>query len=458
MGTSILVRGEKITLSGDQDKALSLVMETLRDKGEATLSGAAGTGKTTLIKAGIAVWPGRVMLFAPTGKAALRVAEQTSQRARTLHSGFYGKYEEKEEGSKASLVFGEPKPPEGARAGTLIVVDEASMVTEDLSWVVRTQSRRVGASVLFVGDGEQLPPVGGNPGVQLGSADAQLTQVHRQALDNPVLELATLIRQRQAHKFDRWGESVWRRPDSSIQEAVAWLEEAREGEALVRTLQLAAGGRPKNARVLITWTNRVRMAVNSLVRQGRGYGCQYVAKGEVLLCRYNAHDLGLMNGETIEVESVEICMPLTRLLNTPVQWVQEARYGDYGGRRMLVIPSTFNEPDKAGERRAFRAAWAPIWRKMRPTDGEESAFQAARRAGMKFKEYKQWREVVKKRAVQATWGYCLTAHAAQGSEWPSVGYISCPAFRGYHDRVFRRKLMYTAITRAQSSFGAFVLP
>ena len=55
------------------------------------------------------------------------------------------------------------------------------------------------------------------------------------------------------------------------------------------------------------------------------------------------------------------------------------------------------------------------------------------------------------------WGYCLTVHKSQGSQWDEVGFISCPSFRGCEDAEFKRRFTYTAVTRAAERFTAFML-
>jgi hypothetical protein len=65
--------------------------------------------------------------------------------------------------------------------------------------------------------------------------------------------------------------------------------------------------------------------------------------------------------------------------------------------------------------------------------------------------------------VQATWGYCLTVHKSQGSQWSEVGFISCPGFRtphangGHLTPDDKRRMTYTAITRAVEGFHAFMI-
>lgn len=72
----------------------------------------------------------------------------------------------------------------------LIIVDEASMIGED----VLLDLLSFGVKCLFSGDNAQLPPVNGTCGL-LKNPDYMLTEIVRQAEDNPIIRLATLARE-----------------------------------------------------------------------------------------------------------------------------------------------------------------------------------------------------------------------------------------------------------------------
>jgi superfamily I DNA/RNA helicase len=80
-----------------------------------------------------------------------------------------------------------------------------------------------------------------------------------------------------------------------------------------------------------------------------------------------------------------------------------------------------------------------------------------------WQDLSHWRQQMQQHAIQATWGYCLTVHAAQGSQWSEVGFISCPGFRqkqedgGRLSAEERRRITYTVVSRAEIGFSAFVL-
>jgi len=121
-----------VILSEDQQNALDAIHNRLRVSDQAVLVGAAGTGKTTVMKAFLASLPPSKSIFCctPTWKAALRFTEVTGRDAMTIHRLIYGApIEQDRPDGSISLHFslrGDPTrqiPP-----GSLVIVDESSMI------------------------------------------------------------------------------------------------------------------------------------------------------------------------------------------------------------------------------------------------------------------------------------------------------------------------------------------
>jgi exodeoxyribonuclease-5 len=426
-----------VTLTEEQEDALDSLFAALRGPSrEAVLAGPAGTGKTTCMRQVMSRWGGTVTLIAPTGKAARRLSDLTGAHASTVHSALYATVEEERlDKRRERLRFGERRALGGP--GDLVVVDEASMVNGRLAADVRNGCREAGAALLWVGDPEQLPPVEGDRGVPLDAPTALLQTVHRQALESPVLDLATRIRLGQGSSFDRWtdetGPCSRMVEGASMDAAVAWAEEAPA------------------ERVLLTWTNRLRQHGNALTRSRRGLPPRDLVAGEKIVVTHNQHGLGVMNGETFPVSRVKPCPELTAAMERPVLWAWLE-----GGPRepVLVCPDGFDGHllEDVSEHRFHRDLWGPLWKTER-----EDLLPMLRRAGWGWADLKHWRDLVSKRLVQCTYGYVLTAHKSQGSQYPAVGFVSCPALRGYRDADFTRRLLYTAITRAEHTLRVFAL-
>jgi len=141
-----------ITLSDQQEAILTRMLAHK----VSVITGGPGTGKTTLIRAVTAVMQGlrrRVMLAAPTGRAARRLSEVTGRTAATLHKALGynladGRFERTEDDPLAADA---------------VIVDEASMV-DVLLMAQLIRAVPVTATLILVGDVFQLPSVGGSAG------------------------------------------------------------------------------------------------------------------------------------------------------------------------------------------------------------------------------------------------------------------------------------------------------
>jgi exodeoxyribonuclease V alpha subunit len=178
------------------------------------VTGGPGTGKTTVINAVIRAFShikARVLLAAPTGRAAKRLSETSSLEARTIHRLLeYSPYED-------SFCRNEDNP----LACTLLVIDEASMMDTLLMYHLM-KAVPLGATVIFVGDVNQLPSVG--PGNVLRDIIAsgtvpvvELTEVFRQAAESEIILNAHRINHGEAPNLtnpaDRLGDFYFIRQD-----------------------------------------------------------------------------------------------------------------------------------------------------------------------------------------------------------------------------------------------------
>lgn len=177
----------------------------IRDAGLVVLTGGPGTGKSTVTRAIIDTAlanDAAVLLAAPTGRAAKRLAEATGQRATTIHRLL------EIQGGSGEFFYNAQNPlPAG-----LVVIDEASMLdlplAESLLLAMTPQHR-----LLLVGDADQLPSVG--PGNVLrdiiAAADrpdspvpvVRLTQIFRQAEGSSIVTSAHAILHGKVPQADR---------------------------------------------------------------------------------------------------------------------------------------------------------------------------------------------------------------------------------------------------------------
>ena len=395
--------------SPDQISAGKRILEVLRNPGNlyATLGGCAGTGKTFLVAPIVQrvreANPGRDVVYAAsTGKAAANLSRRIGQPVSTVHALIFGEVFDDPEGK---LSFSGLRAP--CKPGGLVIVDESSMIGRWLfAQMLKAIRMAPGAQYLFLGDPKQLPPVKDQFGPDLQKPDALLTTVHRQEDDSPVLELATAIRE---GRMESWSEGYEGDDDrlelyDSLEDAVEWLHG-----------HLSKG----DDAVMLSYTNQTRNQMNHRIRELFGRTSP-ISLGERLLCRSNAGKLGVMNGEVFTVHDLR-------------------PFGELQGRQIWRLHS----PDLKGH--ALVAPWF---------------------LGQDRKAFLGWRKSLEPLLgdeihdlIHVDYGYALTTHTSQGSQWAHVGLILDGGFWGLQARSRDEsdRLLYTAVTRTTDKLAMFYL-
>lgn len=373
-----------------QEQALEAVRQWLDDPdGQQVfrLFGFAGTGKTTLAR-----HLGADFYAAFTGKAA-HVLRQKGCPAQTIHSLIYHPKEKSKERLRilsAQLDTMSPleHPEEHAKLerevetekrnvrqpgfslnleseiqhARLVVIDECSMVNEEMGEDLLS----FGVRILVLGDPAQLPPVFGGgyfthmPWYGKEHPDVLLTEIHRQARNNPILDLATAV---------RLGEE--------IPEGHPCIHNGKPTEEMVMSADQILVGR-----------NKTRRASNARIREMLGRTDPLPEVGDRVVCLRNNKELGLLNGALYDVTGIE------------------------GQTEEFIVLELDGQLTVAAHSCIFFGGEPKLWE-----DRDAEKFD---------------------------YGYALTVHKAQGSQWDKVGVINeARAFRQDY-----RRWLYTAITRA----------
>jgi len=177
-----------ITLAKNQ---VSAVRSSLKEK-VLVITGGPGTGKTTIINAILKIFSRlgvRIMLAAPTGRAAKRMGETTGFEARTIHRLLEFSF------AKGGFRKNEKRP----LSCDLLVVDETSMIDTILMYHL-LKAVPSGATLILVGDVNQLPSVGaGNILKDIIESNAvpvaRLNEIFRQAKESRIIVNAHKINQ-----------------------------------------------------------------------------------------------------------------------------------------------------------------------------------------------------------------------------------------------------------------------
>lgn len=175
-----------INLAEQQIRAL----ETATQSKILVITGGPGTGKTTIINAIIKIYDSakaKILLAAPTGRAAKRMSETSGREAKTIHRLL--------EYSPGDDLFG--RNEDSPLNCGLLVIDEASMMDAQLFYQL-LKSVPLGATLILVGDANQLPSVG--PGNVLDDIIAsrtipvvELNEIFRQSAESDIICNAHLI-------------------------------------------------------------------------------------------------------------------------------------------------------------------------------------------------------------------------------------------------------------------------
>ncbi|MGY2048790.1 ATP-dependent DNA helicase [Methylobacterium sp. JK268] len=363
--------------SPQQEAALQAVSAWLK-AGEPQvfrLFGFAGTGKTTLARRVAEDVEGGVLFAAYTGKAASVMRQRGCHDAATIHSLIYRAREDKEGGPAFTLNRTGP-----VSKTALIVIDECSMVDGDLG----NDLLSFGKPVLVLGDPAQLPPVKGGGFFTEAEPDVMLTEIHRQAADDPIIRLAMAVRKGGRLETGRYGASAVVNRRGITPEAVLAADQVLVG------------------------LNRTRRLYNGRIRELMGQTDPMPAVGEKLVCLRNDRTKGLLNGSTWTVQALRAA-PRPDLV------------------RLDVVP----EDDPALRRRPqdIRVLRAVI-------EGSDEPIPA----------------ILRRESDEFTYGYALTVHKAQGSQWDRVVLFD----ESFAFREHARRWLYTGLTRAAQAITVVV--
>jgi exodeoxyribonuclease-5 len=361
--------------SPQQENAIRAVKAWMADSNAPQvfrLFGFAGTGKTTLAKYLAEESNGTVLFAAYTGKAALMLRKKGCVGASTIHSLIY-KVRQDEITGRLSFRW---NADSDAGWASLIVIDEVSMVDPDMGHDLL----RYGKKVLVLGDPAQLPPVEGDGFFLNAKPDIMLTEVHRQAAENPIIRMSIDVREGKRLVPGMYGESeVIARADISTPALQAKVLAADQ---------------------VLCGLNRTRHGLNRRIRELRGFvGEPQVwmpTPGERLVCLRNNREKNLLNGGMWESQTVSkdrYCVSLR---------VQSLDDPEMSPVDVNVLPEFFQGTDDQ----------------------------------LDWKKKIGWDEF--------TFGWALSVHKAQGSQWDNVLIYD-------ESQVFRenaRKHLYTGLTRA----------
>lgn len=269
-----------LTYSPLQERGITAIVDWYGDENAPQifyLAGFAGTGKSTVVSEAICRIMERYKVCniptgAYTGKAAYVLRKKGNANAQTIHSMIYTCVEERhpETGALTGQLKFVLNPLGTAATADLIVLDECSMIDNAMAMDLLSFRKKI----LVMGDPGQLPPVNGEGMFTNRAPDFFLDEIHRQAADSPIIELATMARQ-------------------GIMPPIGYSK----GDVYVLSLTNANAEAIHNPDTqVLCGLNRIRWAVTQLMRNQLGYKDVIPMPGERILCCKNNKERGLFNG------------------------------------------------------------------------------------------------------------------------------------------------------------------
>lgn len=365
------------------------------------ISGMAGTGKTSCLMTIAQSLPGIDMykdigFVSYTGKASRVMAQKGLPNVSTIHKLIYKFWKDKYGVSHKSKVESIPYK--------VIFIDEISMVDFNLLQDLAS----FGTHIICCGDHAQLPPVNGRDNLLLTKPHAMLDEIVRQEADSGIIKLSHLVK-------DGYDD---------------YVKNFKSDNAIVLPKESLNTGMLLWADTILCAKNNTRNSINSQVRKLKGYDGD-LKDGEKVICLNNYWDyesdtgVFLMNGTTGIAKNIKhftnnIPYYVTRRIP-----IKKTSIPTYNFNFVTDTLDTFTDinADKG------------LFLNNCNTLSQDDEYILS--INKKYKKYIP---------MYFDYGYCLTVHKAQGSEWDNVLVIEEDFPFGKKEH---RQWLYTALTRAK---------
>lgn len=442
--------------TADQWQAMDVFAHFLADRQEhvaMVMSGSAGTGKTSLASAMVRTLKQvgqKLLLLAPTGRAAKVFALNSGLAAYTIHRKIYR--ERAYTGIDGSFSLND-----NLHADTLFLVDESSMISngmgegqtfgsgcllDDLMQFVYSGRN---CRIMFIGDNAQLPPVGESEspamsrqvieGYGMTVYQAHLDEVVRQGADSGILYNATAIRLMATRNEATMMPRIRLKGFADV--------EVVRGDELIETLASSYSHAGVDDTIVITRSNKRANIYNIGIRNQVLGREEMLCSGDQLMVVKNNYSLTsaekdptappfIANGDRCRVGRVRAIREL---------------YGFSFAEARLVFPDYDDYEIETTVLLSTLTSEAPALAR----DDQERLYQAVMADYADFSRKSDRMAQLRKdkhfNALQIKYGYAITCHKAQGGQWAHVyldqGYMTDEMLGADYIH-----WLYTAFTRA----------
>ena len=420
-----------------------------------TLSGYAGTGKSTIVKKFIDNLP-RVAVSAPTHKARKVIEKTTGKSGFTIQALLGLKPNTELENFDINNPQFDPKTEKKIGDYKLIVIDEASMLNKDLYNLLIKEAKNNKTKILFMGDKAQIPPVKEKESKVFTDVKNtySLTKVERTKDSNPLVKIFDSIRNNLGSSVDSY-KSV--SEINTNNEGVVFTSNRNEfADRAVQYFTSKEYQEDANFAKIIAWTNASVQSWNNKVRDSLfGEAAKPLEVGEIIMA-YNNVEGGAYEPNKLENSAdykITNVVPAEKMgvkgFNINYEYVEGGKLN----HTLFVVDKT----DKTSIRRFL--------------DMFEDKLLTAKKAlpqerGRKWAEYYNFKKefllqedlrdangglIVKK---DIDYGYAITGHKSQGSTYNNVFIVEDDINKNINVQE-RNQIKYVAFSRA--SERAFVL-
>lgn len=489
-------------LNQDQLGLVRAMADFLSDKDKRIfiLQGCAGSGKTFLMQ-GVANYlasKDRVFyLIAPTGKAAKVLTTKSGHQAKTIHSQIYSfhdvlevenKERKEDDNFLQPQVVGESDWVLRFRLrenhedlSAVYIVDESSLIgnaetdhetlqfgsgklLHDVLEYINPNFKENHRKVIFIGDMYQLPPVGMNRSPALNSEDIYkecpyletmdaiqmytLQSVVRQKQDSGVLKVATYIRERLQR--GHFHELLLEEHPHDVTKIGR--------DQFIHTYMDKVKEKGLDQVMVIAYSNATVDIYNRLIREQLFPTQLEVTNGDRLLILRNVKidEEWLMNGDFVQV--LQVGMPIIRSVKVKEEKVnllfRPAEIKADGKTHKVLLKETILRSKARDLTKLERKA---LYTDFMIRHSKEIA--EASKSG-KVSRHQKITELLLSdiyvNALEVKYGYAITCHKAQGSEWDTV-FLDCDLKRGYKNRE-TFQWFYTGVTRSSNQLYLVDMP
>jgi hypothetical protein len=466
----------KYNLTNSQIKAVNKILKFLKSNKEVfILKGYAGVGKTFLVKLLVDYFDSinkNYVLMAPTGKAARVLSSKTQKDARTIHSILYQNENLKEYKDKKDKTFKFyfTLRPNNYSNDTVYIVDEASMVSDkfnemefirfgsgfllkDLFDFVNFDANKYTKKIIFIGDNAQLPPVGMSFSPALNKEylentynikvdEFELTEVVRQKCNSGILQNSIKIR-------DKLKKKVFNELTINFSHDVIKID----NNILEKYLEISGNKISKDI-MIVAHQNETVKKYNQIIREYFFDNPAELQEKDKLIIVKNAISNGLLlsNGDFCLIDEIygDIEHKSIPLNISKKKEGKKTKYIDLYFRDVsIVIRNLKGKPIKINTKILENVLFSSS-----PTissDEAKALYIDFRIRHPKLKpNTSEFKTEIEKdpyfNALIVKFGYAITCHKAQGSEWKNV-IVDCSFKQNVLNEKYFRWL-YTAMTRA----------